>query len=103
MSAAKASSILARWRPPRPRSPCPAGALPLAALAAIVAGIAAGAVWGFIPGALKVRLEVNEVVSTLMLNFIALLTTEYLVTKPLRDQTAYGAVSFVIPAGRLDS
>ena len=42
-------------------------------------------------------LEVNEVVSTLMLNFIALLLTEYLVTNPLRDPTAYGAVSFVIP------
>ena len=77
----------------------PSAPFPLAALAAIAAGIAAGSVWGFIPGVLKVRLDVNEVVSTLMLNFIALLTTEYLVTKPLRDQTAYGAVSFVIPEG----
>jgi simple sugar transport system permease protein len=63
----------------------------------IIAGIAAGAAWGWIPGVLKVRLAVNEVVTTLMLNFIALLVTEYLVTNALRDPTAYGAVSFVIP------
>jgi simple sugar transport system permease protein len=77
----------------------PSAPFPLAAIIAIIAGIAAGALWGWIPGVLKVRLDVNEVVSTLMLNFIALLTTEYLATKPLRDQTAYGAVSFVIPQG----
>ena len=63
----------------------------------IVAGVAAGAIWGWIPGVLKVRLAVNEVVTTLMLNFIALLLTEYLVTNAMRDATAYGAVSFVIP------
>jgi general nucleoside transport system permease protein len=63
----------------------------------IVAGVAAGAIWGWIPGVLKVRLAVNEVVTTLMLNFVALLLTEYLVTNAMRDTTAYGAVSFVIP------
>jgi simple sugar transport system permease protein len=77
----------------------PSAPSPLGALASIGAALAAGALWGWIPGVLKVRLDVNEVVSTLMLNFIALLTTEYLVTHPLRDQTAYGAVSFVIPRG----
>jgi general nucleoside transport system permease protein len=73
-------------------------ARPLGLVAALVAGIAAGGVYGWIPGALKVRLGVNEVVSTLMLNFIALLLTEYLVTHPLRDPVAYGAVSRIIPA-----
>src|ERR1700733_8400500 len=34
----------------------------------IAVGIAAGAAWGWIPGVLKVRLAVNEVVTTLMLN-----------------------------------
>jgi ABC-type uncharacterized transport system permease subunit len=64
---------------------------------ALIAGVLAGAVYGWLPGALKVGLAVNEVVSTLMLNFIALLLTEYLVTNPLRDPVAYGAVSYVIP------
>ena len=36
-----------------------------------LAGIAAGAVWGFIPGWLKARFGVNEIISTLMMNYIA--------------------------------
>jgi ABC-type uncharacterized transport system permease subunit len=44
-------------------------ALMLTAMA--VAGMAAGAVWGFVPGILKAKLNVNEVVTTLMMNYIA--------------------------------
>jgi general nucleoside transport system permease protein len=36
-----------------------------------LAGMAAGAIWGFIPGFLKAKLNVNEIISTLMLNYIA--------------------------------
>jgi simple sugar transport system permease protein len=36
-----------------------------------LAGMAAGAVWGFIPGYLKARFNVNEIISSLMLNYIA--------------------------------
>jgi simple sugar transport system permease protein len=39
--------------------------------AMIVAGMAAGAAWGFIPGYLKAKFNVNEIISTLMLNYIA--------------------------------
>jgi ABC-type uncharacterized transport system permease subunit len=73
--------------------PAHAGPLP-----PIIAGVAAGAIWGWIPGLLKVKLAVNEVVTTLMLNFVALLLTEYIVTNPLRDSVAYGAVSLMIPS-----
>ena len=41
-------------------------------LAMALAGFAAGALWGFVPGILKAKLNVNEVVTTLMLNYIAL-------------------------------
>jgi simple sugar transport system permease protein len=37
----------------------------------MLAGVLAGALWGFIPGFLKARFNVNEVISTLMLNYIA--------------------------------
>lgn len=37
----------------------------------MVAGILAGALWGFIPGFLKAKLNVNEIITTLMLNYIA--------------------------------
>ncbi|NOY97599.1 MAG: ABC transporter permease [Chloroflexi bacterium] len=36
-----------------------------------LAGIAAGALWGFVPGYLKARFNVNEIISTLMMNYIA--------------------------------
>lgn len=38
----------------------------------IIAGLIGGALWGFIPGFLKARLQVNEIITTLMLNYIAI-------------------------------
>jgi ABC-type uncharacterized transport system permease subunit len=38
----------------------------------IVMGMIGGAVWGFFPGYLKAKYKVNEVITTLMLNYIAL-------------------------------
>jgi general nucleoside transport system permease protein len=38
----------------------------------IVAGMLMGAVWGFIPGYLKAKFNVNEIISTLMLNYISI-------------------------------
>jgi ABC-type uncharacterized transport system permease subunit len=40
--------------------------------AMMLAGMIAGAIWGFIPGILKARLQVNEIITTLMLNYIAI-------------------------------
>ena len=37
-----------------------------------LAGMAGGAVWGFIPGYLKAKFNVNEIISTLMMNYIAI-------------------------------
>ncbi|MDG2289368.1 MAG: hypothetical protein P8K83_06150, partial [Woeseiaceae bacterium] len=64
---------------------------------AVIAGIAAGAAVGWVPGILKVKLGVDEVVVTLMLNTIVLLFTSYLVNQVIRDTTAYGAVSWKLP------
>ena len=49
--------------------------LPLALLAAA----AAGALWGLIPGILKARLHVHEVIVTIMMNYIALHTVNALI------------------------
>jgi simple sugar transport system permease protein len=57
--------VLAPLVPPE----TPAG---LTILAMMAAGFAAGALWGFIPGILKARLNVNEIITTLMLNYIAI-------------------------------
>jgi simple sugar transport system permease protein len=37
----------------------------------MLAGMGAGAAWGFIPGYLKAKFNVNEIISTLMMNYIA--------------------------------
>ncbi len=37
----------------------------------MIAGIIAGALWGFIPGFLKAKYNVNEIITTLMMNYIA--------------------------------
>lgn len=48
----------------------------------LAVGAVFGAAWLFVPGWLLARLEVDEVVSTLMLNFIAAAITGYLVNGP---------------------
>jgi general nucleoside transport system permease protein len=57
---------------------------------AFVAGITAGALWSAIPALLRLVWNTNEVVTTLMLNFIALYFTDYLVLGPLRGTGATG-------------
>jgi ABC-type uncharacterized transport system permease subunit len=42
-----------------------------------LAGIAAGLVYGAIPGVLRARLNINEIISTLMLNYVAYKWLEY--------------------------
>lgn len=37
----------------------------------ILAGMLTGAIWGWLPGFLKARLNVNEIISSLMMNYIA--------------------------------
>jgi general nucleoside transport system permease protein len=51
----------------------------------MVLGFFGGAVWGGIPGYLKARFNVNEILSTLMMNFIALQIMNYLLAGPLMD------------------
>lgn len=54
------------------------------------AAFAAGALWGLIPAALKAFLRVNEIITTLMLNYIAILLLDYLYTGPWKDRHGYG-------------
>ena len=41
-------------------------------LTCAIAGMACGALWAFVPGYLKARLNVNEIITTLMMNYIAI-------------------------------
>jgi simple sugar transport system permease protein len=47
-----------------------------------IAGFIAGALWGAIPGALKAKLGVNEIISSLMLTYVAIQYNNYFIYGP---------------------
>lgn len=55
---------------------------------ALAAGALGGAAWAFLPGYLKSKRGLNEVLTTLMMNYIALEFISYLVRGPLQGHPA---------------
>jgi simple sugar transport system permease protein len=51
----------------------------------LLAGAAGGAAWGFVPGILKARLGVSELLSTVMLNYIAFQFYTFCLRSPMLD------------------
>lgn len=47
----------------------------------IIAGMAGGMLWGFIPGVLKAYLNVHEVISSIMFNYIGMYLVDMLISK----------------------
>lgn len=45
--------------------------------AMVIMAMLGGAIWGFIPGYLKGRFQVNEIITTLMLNYVAILWNNF--------------------------
>jgi len=77
----------------------PAG--PVAGLVLIVVGTAAGAVgggvWGAIPGALKAYADANEVITTIMLNFVAANVAYVLVLEVFRAEGSSVVATRYVP------
>jgi general nucleoside transport system permease protein len=69
----------------------------------LAAAIVAGALWGMLAGWLKVRFNASEIVTTIMLNYIAIIATGWLVTGPMIEgagkypQTAKIFASAMLP------
>jgi simple sugar transport system permease protein len=63
---------------------------PLLVPSMFLAGALAGALWGVIPALLRVRLGVNEVITTLMLNYIGAELITALITGPWKGATQQG-------------
>src|SRR5690625_6822761 len=55
---------------------------------ALIVGAVAGAIWSFIPGCLLAVWKVDVIVTTLMLNYVAIRFTEVLVNGPVMDGCA---------------
>ena len=43
----------------------------------VIMGMIGGAAWGFVPGYLKAKFQVNEIITTLMLNYVAVLWNNF--------------------------
>ena len=56
----------------------------------VIAGMAGGAIWAIIPALLKAYWEVNEVISTLLLNYIALFILKFFMYGTWRDPLSHG-------------
>ena len=65
----------------------------------ILAGFAAGVLWALPPAWLKVKLNVDEVVTTLLLNSVILFITSYFLNGPWRDPVSMWPQSPTIAAG----
>ena len=69
--------------------------------ATCIVGFMAGAAWGFIPGILKARLRVNEILSTIMMNAIALQLMNLLLQGPLMDPQGIAHGTFLAQSAQL--
>jgi len=75
---------------------------PLTIIVALTIGMLAGALWAAIAAELRNRFHVLEVISTIMLNFVALYLISFLVRGPLQEPTRiYPQTSTIAPSSQL--
>lgn len=74
---------------------------PLLTLVMLLGGCGAGALWGGIAGWLRAKRGVQEVISTIMLNYIALYLVGALVGGPLQEHTRISQQSEAVPSAVL--
>ena len=77
-------------------------------IVALVMGMLAGMAWGTIVGLFKALLNVNEVITSIMLNYIGMYLINFTIKNshlydPLKNQTVNVAANAIIPKGGLDN
>jgi simple sugar transport system permease protein len=60
---------------------------------ALLAGALGGALWGFIPGWLKVKTGGHEVINTIMMNYVAFRISDWLLSGPMMRPDSFNPVS----------
>lgn len=58
----------------------------LVIVCAALAAMAVGGLYAFLPGVLKVKVKVNEVITTIMLNTVAAYLCQYLAKGPVEER-----------------
>jgi general nucleoside transport system permease protein len=69
--------------------------------ATLVMGFIAGGIWGFVPGILKARLKVNEILTTVMMNAIAIQLMNMLIRGVLMDPAGITAGTYLAQSERI--
>ncbi len=64
----------------------------------IIAGFLGGALWAVIPGIFKTKFDVNEIIPTLMMNFIAIFLVNYLVLGPWLEPRGMVGQTVILPS-----
>lgn len=67
----------------------------------IFAALLAGGAWAFIPGALRAYWKVNEICVTILMNYVAIYITSYLVAYPLSAKTGVPQTPLMEQSARL--
>src|SRR5512140_676472 len=67
----------------------------------LLVGFIGGAAWGFVPGILKARLQVNEILSTIMMNSIAQQLMNMLLHGALMDPSGIAAGTYLAQSARI--
>ncbi len=74
---------------------------PLAIPVVLAASAVAGFLWGALPGILKAYFGAHEVITTIMLNFVAIYLTVYICLGPLGQNGAIPGTATVDPSARI--
>ena len=67
----------------------------------LLAGAIAGGIWGMIPGYLKAKTGAHEVVTTIMMNYIGILTTTFLLKNYFKEPGPIDQTPMIPQAARL--
>lgn len=74
---------------------------PLAIVISLLAAVLTGMLWGAIPGILKAYRGAHEVVTTIMLNYVAINLVTYLALNPLRTEGLVPGTDIIPPGARI--
>ena len=73
--------------------------IPFRIVLSFIAAIAAGGIWGWLAGWMKVKFNANEVITTLMLGYIANCILLWLINGPMQDPYSDLTQSDIVPEG----
>lgn len=74
------------------------GGGPLSLLAAMVVGSIGGMAWAAGPALMKVKLGINEVITTFLMNFIGIYLVQWLISYPFRSPDTFFPESAAVPS-----